>query len=85
MLLPFLAHLAPTYAAVNALAIIGTPAAYNVINRALLYQWLFSLRLTNGAFVMHIDGEVDSRGPYCAASAALLVGIDFFLSIFAKY
>lgn len=27
------AHLAPTYAAVNALCIIGTEEAYNVINR----------------------------------------------------
>lgn len=26
-------HLAPTYAAVNALAIIGTPKAYSIINR----------------------------------------------------
>lgn len=38
-----LAHLAPTYAAVNALITIGSPAAYAVINRlvyfSLPYQW----------------------------------------------
>lgn len=33
------AHLAPTYAAVNALCILGTEEAYSVINRSVLPQF----------------------------------------------
>uniref|UniRef100_A0A3B3TWD9 Protein farnesyltransferase subunit beta n=1 Tax=Poecilia latipinna TaxID=48699 RepID=A0A3B3TWD9_9TELE len=69
------AHLAPTYAAVNALCIIGTEEAYNVINREKLLDFLWSLKQPNGSFVMHIGGEVDVRSAYCAASVASLTNI----------
>ena len=65
-----LAHLAPTYAAVNALTIIGTEEAYRVTDRAKLVTWLASLRNEDGSFTMHRGGEVDIRGVYCALSAA---------------
>ncbi|XP_073853634.1 protein farnesyltransferase subunit beta isoform X5 [Macaca fascicularis] len=54
-------HLAPTYAAVNALCIIGTEEAYDVINREKLLQYLYSLKQPDGSFLMHVGGEVDVR------------------------
>ena len=69
------AHLAPTYAAVNTLVIIGTEEAYNVTNREKLVAWLDKLRNEDGSFTMHVDGEVDIRGVYCALSAARLLNV----------
>lgn len=69
------AHLAPTYAAVNALCIIGTEEAYNVINRERLLDFLLSVKQPDGSFVMHVGGEVDVRSAYCAASVASLTNI----------
>lgn len=70
-----LPHIATTYAAVNALCIIGTPEAYAVINREGLYNFLLSLRGEDGSFSVHVDGEVDTRGAYCAISVARLTNI----------
>lgn len=68
-------HLAPTYAAVNALCTIGTEEAYNVINREKLLEFLWSLKQPDGSFNMHVGGEVDVRSAYCAASVASLTNI----------
>ncbi|XP_073495020.1 protein farnesyltransferase subunit beta [Phyllobates terribilis] len=68
-------HLAPTYAAVNALCTIGTEEAYDVINREKLLEFLYSLKKTDGSFNMHVGGEVDVRSAYCAASVASLTNI----------
>ncbi|XP_067895576.1 protein farnesyltransferase subunit beta [Heterodontus francisci] len=68
-------HLAPTYAAVNALCIIGTEEAYSVINREKLLEFLHSVKHPNGSFTMHVSGEVDVRSTYCAASVASLTNI----------
>ncbi|XP_058453191.1 protein farnesyltransferase subunit beta [Malaya genurostris] len=65
-------HLAPTYAAVNALCIIGTDKALNAINRRTLKEFLWTVREPNGAFRMHVGGELDVRGAYCAISSAKL-------------
>lgn len=54
-------HLAPTYAAVNALMTVGTPEAYALIDPEGLTQWMCSLRKPDGSFLMHEDGEVDVR------------------------
>lgn len=70
-----LAHLAPTYAAVNSLAIIGTDEALGTVNRQKLAGWLDRLRCSDGSFTMHIDGELDIRGVYCALSVARLTNI----------
>lgn len=70
-----LAHLAPTYAAVNALAILGTEEAFNMVDRPRLAAWLDSLRRQDGSFTMHVDGEVDIRGVYCALSVARLLNV----------
>nr|XP_006632568.1 PREDICTED: protein farnesyltransferase subunit beta-like [Lepisosteus oculatus] len=69
------AHLAPTYAAVSALCIIGTEEAYNVIDRQRLLDFLYSVKQPDGSFIMHVGGEVDVRSAYCAASVASLTNI----------
>lgn len=64
-------HLAPTYAAINALVILGQEAL-EIVDREKLVLWLDSLRQNDGSFIMHEGGEVDIRGVYCALSAARL-------------
>ncbi|XP_018568931.1 protein farnesyltransferase subunit beta [Anoplophora glabripennis] len=68
-------HLAATYAAVNALVILGTEEAYKIIDRKKLRDFLFSVRQWDGSFAMHVGGEIDIRGAYCALSVASLTGI----------
>jgi len=70
-----LSHLAPTYGAVNALCCLGTEKAYKVVDRDKLVKWMDTLRLSDGSFVMHKDGEVDIRGVYCALSVARLLNV----------
>ncbi|KAH8395525.1 hypothetical protein KR222_000501 [Zaprionus bogoriensis] len=69
------AHLAPTYAAVNSLCIIGTERAYRAIDRDSLTKFLFSVRDADGSFRLHVDGEIDVRGAYCAISCAKLCNL----------
>ena len=69
------AHLAPTYAAVNALCILGTKQALESIDRQAMAAWMDRLRQEDGAFMMHVDGELDIRGVYCALSVARLTNI----------
>jgi len=68
-------HLAPTYAAICALCIIGTEEAFMSINKENLYKFLLSLRLPNGSFRMHKYGESDVRAIYCAAVVARLTNV----------
>ncbi|GFO30262.1 protein farnesyltransferase subunit beta [Plakobranchus ocellatus] len=70
-------HLAPTYAAVNALCILAniTEKVFDVLDREKLYSFLMRMRTPDGAFKMHDGGEVDIRGVYCALSVARLTNI----------
>lgn len=68
-------HLAPTYSAINSLAIVGTPEAFDSIDRDALLRFLFEMKQEDGSFIMHEGGEVDVRGSYCAISVAILLGI----------
>lgn len=68
-------HLAPTYAAVCALSIVGTKDAYEVIDRPGLQRFLLRCRTAEGAYRMHVDGEVDIRGAYCALVAASITNV----------
>jgi len=68
-------HVAPTYAAVNTLAIIGTEEAYNVVDREKLYEWFISLKQPDGSFQMNNGGETDVRGCYCVLATAKLLNI----------
>lgn len=63
-------HLGTTYAAVNALSIIGTDEAYDSIDRSSLQKFLWTTRDVDGSFVLHRGGEKDIRGAYCAVSVA---------------
>jgi len=72
-----LPHLAPTYAAVCALCILGRywKGAYDIINRPKLAEFLKRRRKEDGSFTMHDDGEVDIRGVYCAVVCARLTNV----------
>lgn len=70
-----MAHLAPTYAAVNSLCLIGTERALQAIGRQQLREFLQSVRQPDGSFVLHVGGESDIRGVYCAVSVAKLAGL----------
>ncbi|GAO47936.1 terpenoid cyclases/Protein prenyltransferase [Saitoella complicata NRRL Y-17804] len=70
-----LAHLAPTYAAINALAIVGGEEAYEIVDRKAMYSWLMSLKQEDGSFLMLYGGENDSRAMYCALSIASLLNL----------
>ena len=43
----------------------------DLFHRDKLVKWMDTLRLSDGSFVMHKDGEVDIRGVYCALSGRL--------------
>lgn len=68
-------HLATTYGAVMALVSIGTEEALSSINRGTLKQFLKSMKLPDGSFKLHQDGEIDIRGIYCALAVASITNI----------
>ncbi|KAK9497123.1 hypothetical protein O3M35_004499 [Rhynocoris fuscipes] len=68
-------HLAPTYAAVNALCILGTEDAYNVIDRRGLLNFLRRMKVGDGSFYMHEDGEIDLRSVYCCIAVYSVVNL----------
>lgn len=65
-------HLGTTFAAINALTIIGTDEAYDSIDRSSLQKFLWTVRDVDGSFALHKGGEKDIRGAYCAISIAKL-------------
>lgn len=54
---------------------IGTPSAFRAIDRDSLEKFLFSVREPDGSFRLHVDGETDVRGAYCAVSVAKLTNM----------
>ena len=69
-------HAATTYASCLSLAIIGTPDAYEIVDRAALYRFFWSMKdPTTGAFRAHDAGEVDVRVTYCMIAIASLYNI----------
>ncbi|CAF1488913.1 unnamed protein product, partial [Adineta steineri] len=78
-----IAHLAPTYAAVNSLCLLRSQKAYEVIDRKKLSAWLKTIRdPINGSFSLHIDGESDIRATYCAASVATVCQLEDRIELF---
>lgn len=63
-----MAHLAPTYAALLALTLVGGEEAYEMVDRKAMWRWLCSLKRPDGGFQMAVGGEEDVR---CATVAAL--------------
>lgn len=54
-------HLAPTFASVHALAILGSSEAFEIINVPNMIAFLSRLKDPDGSFRMHQEGEVDVR------------------------
>lgn len=74
------AHLAPTYAAVNALCIIGAERgmeeAFAVIDRPKLQRFIASVKCPDSCgFQVQVGGEIDTRGSYLALAVASLTNI----------
>ena len=73
-------HLAPTYAAINAVCILSGVqgvglSAFSVIDRRGLYRFLLRMKRADGSFSVCDDGECDTRGLYTAVSVATLCGL----------
>ena len=70
-------HLAPCYASMMAITILGIPEAYAVIRRQGLHDFIVSMRVPHqpGLFTMHEKGESDMRAIYCAIVCAELAGV----------
>jgi protein farnesyltransferase subunit beta len=56
-----MSHLAPTYAVVLALAMVGGKVALEVIDRKAMWRWLGTIKQRDGGFQMFIGGEEDVR------------------------
>ena len=55
------AHLAATYAAVNALVCVGGNICLESIDRVAIRKFLALMQKSDGSFSLHTDGEVDIR------------------------
>ncbi|EGG03764.1 uncharacterized protein MELLADRAFT_26531, partial [Melampsora larici-populina 98AG31] len=75
-----LAHLAPTFSSISTLTSLLGEANPELIKETWsrvkikkMYEWMISLKQTDGSFLMHKDGEIDVRGTYCALVVASLL------------
>ena len=75
------AHIAPTYAAVNALCIlaalegVGEEAALGWMDRRQMHSFLLRMKQADGSFSVCSDGECDTRGVYTSIAVASLLGV----------
>jgi protein farnesyltransferase subunit beta len=56
-----MSHLAPSYAIVLALVMVGGTEALDIIDRKAMWRWLGLLKQADGSFTMTVGGEVDVR------------------------
>ncbi|KAK6581491.1 hypothetical protein PZA11_006182 [Diplocarpon coronariae] len=70
-----MSHLAPTYAILLSLAIIGGTEAMEIIDRKSMWEWLSMLKQPEGGFQMSVGGEEDVRGAYIAAVIITLLDL----------
>jgi protein farnesyltransferase subunit beta len=56
-----MSHLAPTYAIVCALAMVGGQEALDLIDRRAMWKWLAALKQPDGGFQLAVGGEEDVR------------------------
>ncbi|CZR57062.1 related to RAM1-protein farnesyltransferase, beta subunit [Phialocephala subalpina] len=75
-----LSHLAPTYAILLSLVIVGGEEALEVIDRKAMWKWLGALKQPDGGFQMCVGGEEDVRGAYIAAVILTLLDLPIELS-----
>jgi|LauGreSBDMM110SN_4_FD.fasta_scaffold17899_2 protein farnesyltransferase subunit beta len=71
-----LSHAAPTYAAVLCLCSLGTDEALGIINKSTLYNFFMRIKDSEtGAFRMHVDGEIDTRGTYTVLAISRILNM----------
>lgn len=56
-----MSHLAPTYAALLSLVIVGGKEALSIVDRKAMWEWLGAIKHAEGGFHMSVGGEVDVR------------------------
>lgn len=56
-----MSHLAPTYAIILSLAMVGGKEAFDLIDRKAMWKWLGALKQPDGGFQMAVGGEEDVR------------------------
>lgn len=69
-----LGHIASTYAGILSLVDVGNYRLLNKLRRN-LYGWFMSLKLPNGSFAVHENGESDVRSCYCVLVIGSLLNI----------
>jgi protein farnesyltransferase subunit beta len=77
-----MSHLAPTYAVVLALSMVGGDEALDLIDRKAMWQWLGILKQADGGFQMSIGGEEDVRYPSTRPCFHLTTTDSFYLEVF---
>ena len=80
-----ISHLATSYAAMNAIAIMGADGfseAYSIVNKEAMKSFLLRVKSDTGFFQMHINGEEDTRAAYCACSIAAMLKLDIESDLF---
>ncbi|PBP27932.1 prenyltransferase and squalene oxidase [Diplocarpon rosae] len=70
-----MSHLAPTYAILLSLAIVGGTEAMEIIDRKSMWKWLSMLKQPEGGFRMSVGGEEDVRGAYIATVIITLLDL----------
>ncbi|KAG7736517.1 hypothetical protein KL923_004724 [Ogataea haglerorum] len=70
-----MAHLAATYAGLLALTVSKSYNAAAQLDRRKIYNWLLQMKQPDGSFIMHYNGEADTRAVYCAICVASLLDI----------
>lgn len=71
-----IAHLATSYAAVNALITLDDEQALESMDRVNLVKFLHRMKQKDGSFSLHDDGEIDSRASYCALAILRALNIE---------
>jgi protein farnesyltransferase subunit beta len=56
-----MSHLAPTYAIILSLAMVGGSEALDLVDRKAMWKWLGALKQPDGGFQMSVGGEEDIR------------------------
>ncbi|KAJ5438429.1 uncharacterized protein N7458_009427 [Penicillium daleae] len=79
-----ISHLAGSYAAVLALALVGGEDAFALVDREAMWRWLGRLKQADGGFSVTEGGEEDVRGAYCAATIIALLDLPLTLPHDAK-
>ncbi|KAJ5129317.1 uncharacterized protein N7515_005356 [Penicillium bovifimosum] len=73
-------HVAGSYAAVLALAMVGGEEAFGLVDRHAMWQWLGRLKQPDGGFRVCEGGEEDVRGAYCAMTIISLLDLPLALA-----